>query len=403
MPKYQYKAVDQHGEVISSFVQAQDKDTAGRILFDDKLTPISISEAKEPKTKSSPWFFSQKLKQQDIENFTLELSTFLNTGLPIGVAINAMADLEHSPLLDDLIKDIQQQIRQGSELAAALSIHSTHFNQLYISMVRAGETSGTLANAFEKLSALQQSQRELKESVTSALIYPGILLSAAGVAIVIMLAFVVPQFSELFAGSDRAMPLITQVVIGAGHFLVNWGWALLAASLVGLIMGRRLYQTEQGRLSWDTRIYKTPLIGNLARDVEAARFFRTLATQLRSGIHLTTALKSAREVISNQYIARRIQTVEQGLIEGRDLSTPLNESGVIPPIAANLLALGEKSGNLGQMTEKAAELLEKNVRKHIKRLLGLLEPAIIVLVALIVGLIIFSVVLLILESNNLPF
>jgi general secretion pathway protein F len=270
-------------------------------------------------------------------------------------------------------------------------------------MVRAGESGGALAVALERLADFRQRRRETSQAIVSALLYPSILLVLALVAVAVLLAFVVPQFTQMFADVGRELPLLTRIVAGAGQLVSQWWWLILMLLGAAVYALHRDWQSPSGRARWDAWLLRRWLVGALLRKLETGRFARTLATLLDNGVSLVPALDIAREIVGNRVLAGVIEQATRRVREGSGLADALGVSRELPPLAVKLIGVGEQSGELGQMLRQVADIYERDVQIAMKRLFTLAEPVIIITIALLITVIILSVVLVIIESNNLVF
>jgi len=407
MPVYAYKAARADGEVIEGQIEAEDTRNAALHLQAQGQTPIRIEEfhsrtATEKTAKSTP-FRGRSLNAVDIELFTLELSTLLRAGLPLGKALDTLERLAEKPAVKELTTELNQAIRRGDDLSSALSKSHPLFDRFYLNMVRAGEATGALDLALQSLATFKSHSRQMRESLISALIYPSILLVLAMAAVAIMLAYVVPQFTEMFDQAGQDMPILTRIVAGAGEALTNWWWLILAITFAGSMMLRQRWQQPEGRERLDHRLLKLPLAGPLLLKLETARFTRTLATLLQNGVTLLTAMGIAKEVVNNRIVAQALERTAVRVRQGEGLGTPLTDAQLFPSLATQLIKVGEETGDLENMLDQVATIYEEQVNTGLKRLLALVEPLIIVTIAIFISVIILSIVMLILASNDLVF
>ncbi len=406
MPLFQYKAAREDGQVVEGRIEAPDRDNAARTLQGQGNIPIQIDEAGQQPAqflRPAKRTGSRQVGNADIDLFTLELATLLRAGLPLGQALDTMAGLTESPAMAQIADAVNTAVRGGKPLSTAIEQADPGFDRFYCNMVRAGESSGALDIALDRLAAFRANRREMRQALTSALLYPAILLSLALVAVAVLLAFVVPQFTQLFAEAGRELPLLTRIVAGAGELVTGWWWLMLLL-LGGLIWWlRRDWRDPAGRARWDARLLRMPLVGPLIRKLQTARFARTLSTLLASGVNLLAAMEIAKEIVGNTVMAKALDHVARRVREGEGLARPLAEAAVLPALATQLIKLGETSGKLEHLLSQIADIYERDVQTMLKRLLTLAEPAIIITIALLVTVIILSVVLMILESNNLAF
>jgi general secretion pathway protein F len=406
MPSFNYKAARSDGQVIEGHLEAPDRNSAAKRLQAEGQIPIQIFEQEGIGKAAAPvqWRFgANRLKGKDIDYFTLELATLLRAGLSLDKALDTMSRVAGKPALKEMVDKIAREIRRGASLSQALENQAGVFDRFFLNMVRAGEATGALEMALERLAEFKTRSRQLTESIVSSLFYPIILIVLAIVAVAVMLAFVVPRFTEMFAEAGRELPLLTQIVVATGNFVEHWWWALLLG-IGGLVYWfRQQWNDPVGRERWDTRLLRTPLVGGLITKIEAGRFTRTLGTLLGNGVSLLTAMDIAKEIVSNRIIARGLAQVATRVRQGEGLAKPLTDADILPPLTTQLLKVGEETGNLEQMLEQLAEIYEREVRTDVQRILALAEPVIILMIAGLITVIILSVVLAVLESNDLAF
>lgn len=397
MAVFSYVASTMDGTMIEGVIEAPSQDVAIDRLKNTGVIPIKIAAPRQSLGKK----IALKSSKGDLLTFTTELSVLLNAGLPLDRSLNVLAETSESKEMQGVIQSILRAIREGSSFSEALKKHPKTFPKLYVNMIRAGEAGGVLATVLEKLNEFLESTKELKDNVVSAMIYPAILGVTGGASIVILLTFVLPKFSTIFSEIGGSLPLTTQLLLAVSDVLRTYWWAALAV-LVGVSMGFRLYiRSEAGRYWWD--VVKLRLMEDVIRKLETARFCRTLGTLLRSGVSVLAALNNAKDVISNQVIASRIDAVLKGVKEGKGVAGPLADAGVFPPLALSMMKVGEETGQLDEMLLKVAGAYEKSLRDAVKRFMSVLEPAIILGMGLIIGFIVISMLVAVFSITDLPF
>ena len=299
-----------------------------------------------------------------------------------------------------IVQSLLKSIRGGISFSEALQKHPDIFPRFYVNMVRAGEAGGVLDVVLERLNEFLESSKELKDHVVSAMIYPTILVATGGVSIIILLTFVLPRFSVIFAELGSSLPLSTQILLAASEMLKSYGWIFLVLIVAVWLTLRRYIASEQGRYWWDG--LKLRLMDDVIRKLETARFCRTLGTLLAGGVSLLQALNNAREVIGNRVIAVAIEAVSKGAKEGRGVSDPLSRAGVFPPMALSMIKVGEETGTLDQMLLRVAVIYEKSLKQAVKRFMSLLEPVMILIMGLIIGFIVISMLLAVFSISDIP-
>ena len=405
MPLFHYKAARQDGQLVEGELEAADREGAARALQRQGSVPIHIDHArpKAGRPREVRGGRARRTGGGDIDLFTLELATLLRAGLPLAQALETLSGLSDNPAMAQTAAAVNKEVRAGKALSSALEQVDPGFDRFYCNMVRAGESSGALDIALERLAEFRANRRELRQAMTSALIYPAILLTLALIAVAVLLAFVVPQFTQLFAEAGRELPLLTRIVAGTGEVVTRWWWLMLLLAAGAAWWLRRDWNTPVGRARWDARLLRLPLVGGLIRKLQTARFTRTLSTLLTNGVNLLPALEIAKEIVGNAVMAQALAGVTRRVREGEGLAKPLADVGVLPALATQLIRVGEASGKLEALMAQVADIYERDVQTALKRLLTLAEPVIIITIALLVTVIILSVVLMILESNNLAF
>ena len=406
MPRYRYEAVDAAGETLRDELEAISPEAAIERLRDQGLLPLSVAEAKGgwPGVRlGQPWFSQRRtLSRKAIMLLTQQLSNLLNAGMPLDRALTILISVTDDEPSKALVERVQEKVRGGANLADALEAQGA-FSRFYLNMIRAGETGGALEVVLKRLTEFLERSQALRETVSSALIYPLILLSVSALSVIILLAFVVPQFERLFADAGKALPLATQIVIAAGDgFRYYWWVGVILIGLLTAMMRQQLSQTES-RLRWDRWFLRLPLFGDLIAKVETARLTRTLGTLLGNGVSLLNALTIVRETLTNRVLAGALGDVAEQVKSGRGLADPLSESGDFPKLAVQMVRVGEETGQLQEMLLQVADTYDGEVQTAVKRLLTLLEPALILGLGVVIAAIIMSILVAILSLNDLAF
>ena len=406
MPRYRYEAVDAAGEVLRDELEAISVDVAVEHLRDRGLLPLSVNEAKGGLLGGGvgqPLFSKRRaLSRKAVALLTQQLASLLGAGMPLDRALTILIGVAEDERGKILLERVQEKVRGGSTLADALEAQGT-FSRFYLNMIRAGEAGGALETVLKRLTEFLERSQALRESGTSALIYPIILLSVAALSVIILLTFVVPQFQRLFADAGKALPLATQIVIALGEGFRHYWWAGLI--VVGLIVvaARQQMSRPASRARWDRWLLRLPLFGDLIAKVETARLSRTLGTLLGNGVSLLNALMIVRETLSNQVLAGALGEVAEHAKTGRGLAEPLLETGNFPKLAVQMIRVGEETGQLQEMLLQVADTYDGEVQTAVKRLLTLLEPVLILGLGVVVAGIIMSILVAILSLNELAF
>lgn len=409
MPKYYYKAVDASGKVIRGEIDAPEEKTVASQLHDSGCIPIRI--------KSYGIFYKflqldfssdlladfKNVSSRDLLLFTQDFRTLLDAGLSVDRSLIILHDTAESGKLGEVIKGLLKYVQGGSSISDAMAKYPKVFSSLYINMIRAGESGGVLPEVLERLGEFLENIQRVKEYIKSALIYPAFLLSVGGISIIIMLTFVIPKFSVIFSDMGQTIPLSTSMLLGLSDFLRSYWWAFALAIIAGVIFIRQYANTDKGRLKIDALKIRLPIWGDLIKFVEVARFSRTLGTLIRSGVPLLQGLNLVREIMTNRVVGDSLKQVHDRVKEGEKLTTPLFQTGIFPPLAIQMISVGEETGNLEKMLLRVAKYYEDNVENKVKRFISLLEPVLILGMGLMVGFIVISMLMAVFSINEVGF
>lgn len=396
MAVFAYKATTMEGSLAEGVIEAADEQTALEKLKSRGIIPLKLTVPRKERSG-----FRMKSSKGDILTFTTELSALLSAGLPIDRSLNILAEISESKEMKGIVQSILKSIREGNSFSDALQKHPSVFPKLYVNMVRAGEAGGVVDVVLDKLNEHLESSKELKEHIFSAMIYPTILVLTGGISIAVLLIYVLPKFTVIFKEIGTTLPLPTQVLLAFSDTLKSHWWLVLLLITGGWLALRSYKKTEAGRYNWDA--FKLKLMGEVIKKVETARFCRTLGTLLQSGVPLLQALNNSKDVINNRVIASAIDVVSKGAKEGKGIAHPLTNTKVFPPLALSMIKVGEETGQLDTMLLKVATTYEKNLRVAIKRFIGILEPAMILGMGLVIGFIVVSMLMAIFSITDLPF
>jgi len=405
MSLFTYKAINSLGEIEEGIRDAVDEQLLISALQSEGYIPIRVAPANSRSFLGMGLGAKQsKLSQKDIALLTGELATLLESGLPLDKSLLVLMDLtEDNERLSKLIAKVLDKVKGGASLADALEQQAGIFSKFYLNMIRAGEAGGSLDDVLKRLSDYLERSRELKDSVSTALIYPAILLVMSLASLFVMLTFVVPQFTEMFESAGKALPVSTQIVVGMANWLQSYWWVLLAGIVsISSYMKFQLADPIRKKV-WDGRFLKLPLAGTIITNKETANISRTLGTLLGNGVSILAALVIVRETVDNLVLAAAIQDAEEQLKQGKHLSDALLEKRLFPKMAMQMIKMGEETGRLEEMLLRVATIYDKQLRVAIQRLLAFLEPALIITLGLMIAGIIVSILLAILSVNDLAF
>jgi len=405
MPAYTYRASTLEGKIVEGTLEAADGGTVALKLQDMGLLPIRVGVAsrKTGLNREIEWPWTHKrVRRKHLLVFTHELHTLVKSGFPLDRSLAVLAQLAESKALSEIVQDVLNEIKGGKSLSEGMGKYPEVFPKVYVNMVRAGEVGGVLEEILGRLVSFLETSENLRSYMIGALIYP-VLLGVVGlVSVTILTLFVVPRFAGIFTDMGLPLPLPMAILKGLSDFLMKYWWLLITVVAALTIYLRRYRSTVEGRVRWDRWLLKLPLLGTVLQKVEVARFSRTLGTLLHSGVPLLQAMTIVREIIANQGIATMIEPIRNGIKKGEGISQPMKQSGVFPPLAMHLVEVGEESGKLDSMLIQVAEVYDIEVRNAVKNLIAFFEPALILLMGIIIGTIVVSMLLAIFSVNDVP-
>lgn len=404
MPLYTYKAAGEGGKIVTGQMEVADRKMVVASLHNSELMPIHIEEERlEQRLAEYITVQFSRVSTKDIIFFTQQLAMLLRAGIVLDRSLTILQEMIEKKKLRDIVSNLQNSIHGGDSFADALAKHPKTFTKLYINMVRAGETSGALDKVIQRLGEFMDDSQKLKDEVVTAMYYPIFIFLVAIGSVTVLLMFVVPRFAGMFEDVGVTLPLSTQILLSTSYFLGSYWWTLLLGIGGLMLLWSYFVRTEEGRYLRDGWKLKIPLLGNLTLKIEVSRFSRTLGTLISSGVPILHGIMIVKEIIGNEVIARSLLKIHGGLKEGEGISGPLKESGLFPPLATHMIAIGEETGQLDVMLGQVADSFDVEVRTSIKRLVGLLEPFMILFMALVVGFIVISMLLAIFSINEMPF
>lgn len=403
MPRFSYKSVTSAGDVVEGELEAGSRANLiealraqGQFLIRAEEIGAGGAAFRLPSLRTS-----QTLSAADVAQLTREMATLLKAGLPVDRALAFARELVTGGPRATFLNGVLDSVKGGASLADAMSRQGAALPPYYIGMIRAGESGGTLQAVLARLAETLERTQSLRETVRSALYYPIIVLFVAGATLLVLLTAVIPQFKPLFDDAGDALPTFMAVLLAIGSFLENWWWALLAAAVCAVLGLRMALARPDGRRRWDATLLRLPLIGDLLRKVEVARFCRTLGTLLANGVTAVDAFGIAAGAIGNSVFASAVKEAMPRLRRGEGLAVPLLETGLFPRLAVQLTKVGEESGQLDQMLLRAADIYDDEVKRAVQRMTSLLVPAVTIMLGLMVAGIIGSMLSAILSTYDL--
>jgi general secretion pathway protein F len=392
------------GKPAKGVRDAENAKTLRAILRKDGILLTNATEeaqAKEAGKKDIRLFkFLGKPSTSDVAIITRQLATLLRAGIPLFESLTALIDQVEKESMKRSLTNVREQVREGISFAKALESHPDMFPPLYVNMVRAGEASGTLEKVLDRLTQFLESQAKLKGKVSAALAYPILMLIIGTVLISVLMIAVVPNVTTIFESMDQALPWYTALLIFVSDTMGAYWWAILGVIFVAQWGFRRWKRTPTGRLRWDAFTLRMPIFGKLLQMVAIARFSRTLATLLASGVALLGAMDIVKNVLQNALLEKVVQDAIGSIREGQSIAEPLKKSGHFPPIVTHMIAIGEKSGQLENMLENVADAYDAAVETRVQVLTSLLEPLMIVVMGGAVAFIAISILMPLIQMSS---
>jgi general secretion pathway protein F len=403
MPVYEYHGLSAEGKKVKGIIDAPTPRMARTKLRSMTIFPVEIREethipqkAEDPLAK-----LFQRVRPQDVSIVTRQLSTLVEAGSPLVSALDAIIEQTDHHGLKKVIAQVREEIKEGRSFADALEQHRKVFTDLYVNMIRAGEESGALEGVLLRLADFTENQILLRNRIRAALAYP-IFMTIVGAGVMgFLLTFVIPTVSQVFQEMGHTLPLPTRILMAVSAVFRGYWWGIIGAGILSLVGVRRYLQTPEGALHWDRVKLRLPLFGGIILRGAVARFARTLATLLQGGLPILNSLEIAKTVVNNQLLAQAIEETKLEVREGGGIAPALKSSGFFPSIVTHMIATGEASGNLEKMLSKVADAYEAEVQTKVTALTSILEPAIILVMGLVVGFIVISILLPIFEMNQL--
>lgn len=385
MQLYSYKAKDAKGALVKGRVEANNEAGVADSLLKRQYIPISISLVETKNNiKLFDNLFSEKITLDDMIMFSRQMYSLLKAGIPIIRAMIGLADTTQNKEFKSVLLEVTRQLEQGRELSSALAIHNKVFSRLTISMVKVGEGSGRLEDAFYQLAIYFEKEQETRKRIKAAMRYPTFVILALLVAMIILNIFVIPTFASMFEKFDAELPLMTQILIGTSNFFVNYWWLLALMLVGGVVAWRRYLNTSAGRFKWDHHKLKIPFVGDILKRTLLGRYSQSLAMVLRSGVPMTTGLSLTAHAVDNSYMEKAIITMRQGIEKGDSLLRASRSSELFSQLVLQMVAVGEETGRVDELLQEAADFYEREVDYDLRSLTAKIEPILTVFVAIMV-------------------
>ncbi len=393
MAGFNYIAVDKQGKKQKAFAEASDEIELKKKLRGQGLVLVSATKTNKGAKKGKGFSLKGGINSYDITLITRQIATMLESGISLLRALTIIEKQAEKEKLRMMFSQIKNDVSQGQTLSSALAKNPRYFDKLYVSMVKAGEASGSLDVVLVRLAKSKEESEELKGRVKGAMVYPVIVVVVSFAIVFLLMSFVVPRFSEMFAGAGMEMPALTQVVMNASSFMQKFWYIVLGAlGFAGYSISKAI-KTPSGKKRFDKVILKIPMIGPLMRKVAVARFTRTMATLLSSGVPILVAFDIASDTSGNTVISDAVVLARNSIKEGNTIAKPLEQSGEFPVMVTQMIEVGEESGTITEMLNKVSDFIESDIKQGLQALVSAMEPLAIVIMAVVVGTIVIALFL----------
>ena len=393
MAEFNYVAVNKQGKREKGIIEAVDEQDLKKKLRLKGLILVNSIKSTKSQRKSKGFKFQSSVNSYDLTLITRQMATMLESGIALLRVISIIEKQAEKPKLKEMFGQIKNDVSQGQTLSSALAKNPKYFDKLYVSMVKAGEASGSLDVVLVRLAKSKEDSEELKGRVKGAMIYPVIVVAVSFIIVYGLMSFVVPRFVEMFAGAGMEMPALTQVVINISAVMAKFWHVILGAVVGGIFLLIKTVKSPKGKEKFDKFILKIPMIGSLLRKVAVARFTRTMATLLSSGVPILLAFDIASETSGNTVISKAVVLARNSIKEGNTIAKPLEQSGEFPVMVTQMIEVGEESGTITEMLNKISDFMETDIKQGIQGLVAAMEPLAIVIMAVLVGTIVIALFL----------
>ncbi len=404
MAVFTYKATDRGGKKVEGRMEAKDADAVAARLQELNFYPLGISRKKEGGGEKGFGFRPlSRVQGRVLIHFTQQLALLLAAGLPLDRCLAISGELVQSDSFGSVVEKVRRSVEEGSTFADALALHPRHFSTLYVSMVRAGEASGSLDRILTRLAEFLEEWQRFRDVIVTALTYPAFLSFFAVTAVGVLLGFVVPKFGAAFSDMTDSIPRPTRILIAFSEAFRDYWWVLAVALALTAAAATAFFRSRQGKEWWDRKVLRLPGLGGLVVRIQVSRFSRVLGTLIQGGVPILKALEIVTDTLTNTVFSRSVARVQTGLKEGQGIAEPLRKAGVFPPLFLHMVTVGEETGKLEEMLLTIATAFDREVERGVKRLLSLFEPIIILVMGIAIGSIILSILWAIFSVNQMVF
>lgn len=390
MPVFEYQARNRRGESMSGTMDAETAERVAEQLFNSGITPVQIQQMEQRETAAKDagnllqMFFQQKVTLDELIMLCRQMRTLLRAGVPILKGLSGLAESVDNPTLSRVLVEVYQQLESGRELNAALAQHPDVFAPLFVALVRVGESTGQLAEAFSILAEYLEAEKQTRQRIKSALRYPMIVIGAVIVAMVVINIWVVPVFAGIFEKYDAELPVMTQILLGTSNFMLNWWPFLLTAVIVAVVAFRFWVDTDAGRYAWDKSLLRAPLIGHILKKATLGRFAQSLAMVIKSGVPMVQGLTVVAGVVNNAYVSERVLSMRDGIEKGDSISRTAAATGLFTPLVLQMIAVGEETGEIDNLLLETSLHYDAEVKYALDNLSSAIEPVVITILGVMV-------------------
>jgi MSHA biogenesis protein MshG len=403
VPFFTYKGRDGRGEAVQGVLEGADSGAVAGQLFGSGIVPLEITPSAPPREKNEfldKLFNKGKVSHTDVLLYSRQMFTLLKAGVPIMGALKGLEDSTDNKRFAEVVRDVRESLDTGREMSASLARHPDVFSQFYTSMVSVGEQTGRLEEVFLRLFEHLEFEKFMREQIKAALRYPSFVIATMGVAIVVINIFVIPAFAKVYQGFKTELPLMTKVLIGFSNFMAD-NWYFILAAFIGLVFAFRAWTASaRGRMQWDHIKLRIPIAGPIVLKATLARFARSFSMAFRSGVPVTSALAMVAGTVDNVFVAERINRMREGVERGESILRTARDAKVFTPVVLQMIAVGEESGALDDLTSEIADLYQREVEYEIKNLSAQIEPILIVALGIMVLILALGVFLPIWDLGN---
>jgi type II secretory pathway component PulF len=412
MAQFSYKARRRSGELVEGVLEVPDRPAALAQIQRLGLFPVAVDTARAgaaaggkptakgldllaflPPTLRAQFSKKRKPKLQELATFTTQLANLLQSGMPLTVALNSMTHLESKGIPAEVTRDLKQEVTEGKGLSEAMAKQPRVFSDLYINMVRAGESSGSLVEVLRRMAKHFQQFAEVQQKFTSALIYPAMVVVLGIGLVTFFMTVMMPKFIDIFNGFNVELPLPTRMLIAASHLFTSWWWLLVSVIILAVILFKRFQASEVGRRKLDEWKMKVPVLGNVVKLNLFGQFSRTLGTLLQNGVPVLMALKITEQVLPNELLKEAIADTREAVTDGKTLAQPLAQSRLFPQLMVDLVRIGEETGDVPGALNNLADTYESELQTALRVMTDLIGPVLIIVMAVIVGFLLLSIFL----------